>query len=292
MLKTPDQLLEHWITRDASPAAASWLAGRIDHVHATREAAGLFTAFALARRKLGRGEISLTEDDLAAATEAHTGWIPRKWTLAQAARTRLILAYSLHGTGPLVTALDQLFATADLGEQVTLYQMLPLLPDPEAQRLRAAEGLRTNIKEVFEAVAHKNPYPAQHLAEAPFNQMVLKALFIGVTLWPIQGLEARANPRLAAMLIDYAHERQAAGRSVWPELWRLVGPHADDAALEDLGRVLKSGASFERHAAARALRSCPRPGAAALLAEHKDLEGDLPTWPAIADAAAAAAATL
>jgi hypothetical protein len=120
--------------------------------------------------------------------------------------------------------------------------------------------------------------------------MVLKALFIGVTLWPIQGLEARANPRLAAMLIDYAHERQAAGRSVWPELWRLVGPHADDAGLEDLGRVLKNGASFERHAAARALRSCPRPGAAALLAEHKDLEGDLPTWPAIADAAAAAAA--
>ena len=36
--------------------------------------------------------------------------------------------------------------------------------------------------------------------------MVVKAFFIGSTLWPIQGLDERANPRLARMLVGLAQE--------------------------------------------------------------------------------------
>ncbi len=57
--------------------------------------------------------------------------------------------------------------------------------------------------------------------------MVLKALFVGSALDPIIGLDDRANPELARILIDYARERWAAARPVTPELWRTVTPFAD-----------------------------------------------------------------
>jgi hypothetical protein len=57
------------------------------------------------------------------------------------------------------------------------------------------------MKPVFEAVAHRNPYPQETFAEDAWNQMVVKAFFIGSTLWSIQGLDERANPRLARMLV-------------------------------------------------------------------------------------------
>jgi hypothetical protein len=120
-------------------------------------------------------------------------------------------------------------------------------------------------------VAHRNPYPAERFDENAWNQMVLKALFIGSALAPIQGLDRRANPTLMRMLCDYAHERWAAGRPVSPELWRCVGPHADDAALDDLARVLREGGAAEREAAALALAACPVPHAKAQLAQEPGL---------------------
>ena len=142
--------------------------------------------------------------------------------------------------------LDQLCATADVDELVAFYLGLAVYPDPPRHRLRAAEGLRTNMSVVFESVAHRNPYPAEQLSEEAWNQMVLKALFIGSPLHPIVGLDRRANSVLARMLCDYAHERWAAGRPVSPELWRCVGPFASGPLLADLGRVLERAAARAR----------------------------------------------
>jgi hypothetical protein len=47
-------------------------------------------------------------------------------------------------------------------------------------------------------------------------------------------LDARANPELARMLIDYARERTAAHRTVAPELWHCVAPFTDEATLAEL----------------------------------------------------------
>src|SRR5690606_6973098 len=119
---------------------------------------------------------------------------------------------------------------------VALYQGLPIFPDPERHVGRAAEGIRSNIKAVIEAVAHGNPYPADHLDEPAWNQMILKAVFVGIPLFPIQDIDRRANLDLARMLSDFAKERWAAGRTVSPELWRCVGRFAEDP---EIGKVLK-----------------------------------------------------
>jgi hypothetical protein len=112
--------------------------------------------------------------------------------------------------------------------------------------------------------------------------MVLKALFVGSALWPIVGLDRRANAELARMLSDYAHERWSAGRPVSPELWRCVGPHATGTLLKDLERVLKEGTDPERRAAALALRASPDSAASVLLqrdpALAKAVAGGELTW--------------
>ena len=95
--------------------------------------------------------------------------------------------------------------------------------------------------------------------------MVLKALFTDSPLYKVSGLDARVNPSLARMLVDYAHERWAAGRIVSPELWRPVGPFAADGYLHDLERVLNGGEETEQEAAALALADANTPAATELL---------------------------
>jgi hypothetical protein len=144
------------------------------------------------------------------------------------------------------------------------------MPRPGELEGQAAEGARSNMQSVFEAVAHRNPYPREQFDEPRWNHMILKALFIGSALALIQGLEARGNPRLAAMLLDYARERRAAGRAVSPELWRCVGPFADAAAIGDMTRLLE-GTEQERQAAILALSASPDPAAKPLLDANPDL---------------------
>lgn len=97
-----------------------------------------------------------------------------------------------------------------MGEAIALYQSLFLLPYPEKFKLRAAEGIRTNMTSVFNAVTLHNPYPAEYLDDLAWNQMILKALFVGTLLHPIYGLKQRNNQQLSQMLLDYARERLAA----------------------------------------------------------------------------------
>src|SRR5690606_24900169 len=131
------------------------------------------------------------------------------------------------------------------------------------------------MQPVFEAVAHRNPYPREQFSEAQWNQMVVKALFIESRLWPIQGLDARRNPELAKMLVDYAAERRAAGRSISPELWRCVAPFASDVEVALLANLLQGGTEGERKGAALALAACPLPSAQAALAEFPQFANEI-----------------
>ena len=127
------------------------------------------------------------------------------------------------------------------------------------------------VRGLFEAVAHRNPFPRERFDQNRWNQMVLKALFVDSTLHPMQGLDDRANPELAHILCDYAHERWAAGRAVSPELWRCVGPFAVGRMLDDLGDVLSDGNAAERKAAALALSASPSAKAREIMAGAADL---------------------
>jgi len=284
---TPQDVLETWLRARLPGPAFAWLQEQARKVAADSSDAGLYMAVSLVARKIGKDDLAATQAERQAATAAREGWDPTDWSLDQAARLYLLLSSGGDGAR-FAKRLDQLCATADIGELVAFYRGLPLYPDQALYAERAAEGVRSNMKAVFLAVAHRNPYPAERLPDGAWNQMVLKAIFVGARLDPIFGLDRRANPGLARMLTDYAHERWAASRPISPELWRCVGPFADAGMLDDLQRVLERGSEREREAAALALSASADARATRLLDAHpalaRAIAGGTLTWRSLAQA--------
>ena len=225
-------LLNSWLETRASAEGLAWLQRKQQEITQKAVERNLFTAFSSVSRYLGKQKLELSTEELQVANELITGWNPLNWTVDQGGRTLLILSFPHEDEDKYVATLDKIFAAADVGESIALYQSLSLLPHPEKFKLRAAEGIRSNMTSVFNAVALYNPYPARYLDDLAWNQMILKALFVGSPLHPIYGLERRNNEQLSQMLIDYARERLAAKRTVNPELWQLVMPFNSQAVAD------------------------------------------------------------
>lgn len=288
MTDTPSQLLHGWITRQLPPEAASWFEQQLEKLKVDASEKSFDIAFGMAPRKVGKEDLPLSDDDLAAAQAARPGWDPSQWSLDVAARVYLLMTLSKNPAVPFAERFKALHRTADVGELLALYSGLALYEAPESLIPLVADGLRTNIKAEFEAIAHRNPYPAEQFEQNPWNNMVLKSLFIGVMLNPIQGLDERANPELARILSDYAHERWAAERTVSPELWRCIGPFAEGDLLDDFQRVVEQGNPTEQKAVALALETAPDTAGkkdlqAKLRPYAQDIENGVITWTAIAD---------
>jgi len=267
------ELMEGWLRRQLPHEQWQWLAERNAAGAATPEK-DLFITLGLIPRRLGRADLDLTAEDVTAAERSVSGWSPRGWSVDGAARV-VTLVRTIASRNDFPERFRQLCRTADVAEAIAFYRGLILYPSPEALEPQAAEGVRSNMRAIFEAVAHDNPYPRCHFDQHRWNQMVLKALFVDSRLHPIQGLDERANPELAQMLRDYAHERWAAGRPVSAELWRCVGPFADsEEAIADLDRAAQ-GDQTERAAAALALSVSPASLAAERLAAMPGLAAQI-----------------
>lgn len=268
MTTQPAELLQQWVLRQAGGNRA-WFEERLNALGLGAPERDLHTVMGLAPRLLGKADLALTAEEIDQAAHAHPGWRPAGWSLDGAARVVALLAY--RGERPFAETFKDLRRTADAGETIALYRGLPLYPEPQRLAFEVGEGLRSNMRAVFEAIAHDNPYPRDQFDEHRWNHMILKALFVDSRLAPIVGLDERANPELARILLDYAHERWAAGRAVSPELWRCVGPFAAEVnAFEALERAL-AGTPTERAAAALALAANPSTRARAVLESTPDV---------------------
>ena len=274
-------LLHHWLSRQVRGDGLAWLEQKQKQIAEGAPTRVFFTAFSAVPRYIPKQDLQLTPEDWQAIENTRSGWFPEHWSLDQAARSLIILSHPQSDADQYLQTLERVFSAADVGELVALYQALPLLPYPERLRLRAAEGVRSNMTAVFNAIALRNPYPVEYFDNAAWNQMVLKALFVGSSLSLIQGLDRRANCGLAQMLSDYAHERWAAHRSVSPELWRAMGQFAQGEIIADLERVLNDSDPTGQEAAALALSASDSPQAQQLLTRHPNLQASIEaglTW--------------
>lgn len=266
----PAQQVLHDIVLSRSGDHIGWVEKTLAALRAGALERELHVFLGLAPRRLGKADLNASHEERLAADAARPGWSLEDWSVDGAARVLALLVFQ--GARPFAETFKDLRRTADAAELIALYRGLPLYPEPETLHFEVGEGLRSNLKPVFEAIAHRNPFPRDHFDEHRWNHMILKALFVDSRLAPIVGLDERANPELARILREYAHERWSAGRKVSPELWRCVGPFAvDDPALADLERALKEGGAAAR-AAALALSASPHPAARELLRQRPEAE--------------------
>ena len=235
-------LVDSWLAPRIKADARGWLAEVVARASSggTSGQRALFIAFGQSARRCGKDELALPAVELAAASRCVPGWDPSRWSVDQTVRTRLVLALPAADAPDWLATLDSLFAAAGLEELVALYQALPLLPHGDLLAPRVAEGVRSNMKAVFTAVALDNPAPAAWLDEGAWNQLVLKALFVSSPVSRIVRLDRRGNPRLAQMLIDYARERIAAKRPVPLDLWDAARPGCTPAQRADIDKLQAS----------------------------------------------------
>ena len=229
-------LLDSWLNRQLADDAAAWLRETLQR--SELDGAGtraLFIAFSLTGRRCGRVDLLVNDSDKKAADAARPLWNPSGWSLDQVVRTRLVLAIPATEPRVWLTIMDQLFAAAGLEELVALYQALPLLPHQALLAPRIAEGLRSNMTAVCNAVALNNPIASE--------QLTIDAWIVNSPVKRIVGAERRANGVLAQMLIDYARERYAAKRPIPVDLWDAARPGCDARQRVDLDQLQASASA-------------------------------------------------
>lgn len=275
-LRVRAALLHGWIVSRLDAGAVEWVREQMRRIAEAPSGLAWARAIGLAPRRVGRQLLQLDAAEAAAARKVRPGFDASAWTLEQATRVLFALESASGAIDDFSTRLERLVRSGEIGEQIALLGGLALYPRPQQLVALAGEGIRSAVQPIYEAVAHRNPFPAENFTEPMWNQMVVKALFIGSTLAPIQRLDERRNADLARMLIDYAHERWAAKRDVKPELWRCVGPFATaDSDFADLVRVFSLGTAPERAAAALALAECPTPDALVVLESASEVWRDI-----------------
>lgn len=274
-LKVLRKTILTWLDSRLDDEGYQWLVTKSKQLQQGAEDWEFFTSFSAVPRYTGKESLNLSEEEQQQAETLRRGWKPASWSADQLGRTLLVLSITEWNKEEFLDILEKTFVSSDMREAVALYKSLPILPYPKALRGRAAEGIRSNITSVFNAVALRNPYPADYMDEDAWNQVVLKALFVGSPLYLIQDIDGRINEKLADMLVDYAHERWAAERSVSPELWRPVGPFAEDETVEDLQKVLNHAEEIHQQAAVLALSASPSTRAQQLVKERDDLRKEI-----------------
>jgi hypothetical protein len=265
------------ITRNSSEQELSWLTG----CNAS-EPLELMTAFVACPRFLSKKIVKVEPEALERLNQTIARFSVEDWSLVRLARVWLLTHLDATEQDTYVQNVSTLFDTAEMNELVALYSTLPLLSYPEQWLFRATDAVRSNMGFVFDAIALRNPYPAQFFNEAAWNQLVMKTIFNDKPIHFIEGLNNRKNVNLALILSDFAHERWAAGRSVAPQVWRLTSPFMNDTLLADMQHLLESKHIENRQAAAIACVESGYEPALKFVAAHPELEraiasGEL-TW--------------
>jgi len=219
----------------ARPEGLAWLDEAIEEVEL--EGAAIRTLFPMVGRKVGREPLDSDADP----DDVHA------WTLDDAARTLLLAAL-----GEEVEAeLSDLYRYGDAAERRGLLRALPYLPIGGHGAGIVDDAIRTNDTRLIAAAL--GPYATAHLDDAAYDQAVLKCVFVGVPITPLDGLPERATPNGARMLAAFVLERVAAGRDVPDEVWDVIDRYRPEAELRAIEAELQSPFDDRRRAAEQAL---------------------------------------
>lgn len=254
-----------------SPSNMEWVESKIS---ATPKELAL--AFVVANRKV---------DKLIIHCDELFKTLHEKWPLQEVSSEQLVRAYFLSLLSENAsteeeyqTWMNHLFETAEINEAVSLYKFL-LVSDRQTVLLpRAKEAVRSNVGNIFDAIAFYNPYPFQYFEEAAWNQLILKCIFNDKPIHLIVGLDERRNLALAETLSDFAHERWAASRRVPSQVWRLISPFVNDILAKDVEKLLQSTDERDQLAAILVIKESNHNYLKTLLTNNLDAKFGAYSW--------------
>jgi len=182
----------------------------------TAEPQRIAVLFPAAGRAVGRAPIDPIDDPLGL----------RHGTVDDRARAELVCA--LLEALPAAAAAPQLADLYRYGDDAERRGVLRGMNDwsgvpPEVGAIGVdlvSDALRTNDPRLVAAAL--GAFAAEHLDQHGWRHGVLKALFMGIPLDVVAGLELRADPELARMAAALVEERRAAGRAVSDDMTRLA----------------------------------------------------------------------
>lgn len=154
----------------------------------------------------------------------------------------MVLVHTHLEAGGDPAVLRDLYDHGDLDERVgAMRSLLVVPPDHPVVQDLLGEAQRANVVDIYEAAWCDHDLAVRVLSQDDFNRMVLKLAFTNLPLWRVLRATERANPELSRMLEDFALEREAAGRPVWPDTVTLMAHAPIDGSRERIERHAASG---------------------------------------------------
>ena len=223
-MSQPESSYLDLVRRRCEPPVRAWWDSVLGTESASASRSELSKAYSKAVRTLGSDRLEFAQQEIDSENAARFLAFQER-PLHEFGRAALLLfALELLPADEHVEFVDNLFMYGDSREQEALLRALSILPDQGRFLLTAVEACRANVQTVFEAIACENSYPGCYFPESNFNQMVLKAIYTGVSLRRILGLPDRITPTLKGMASDHIKERTAAGRPVHEDIALIMNP--------------------------------------------------------------------
>ena len=159
----------------------------------------------------------------------------------------------LDAAGPHDGAALDLYLHGDMEERTIVLRAMALGPIGPDTIALLGEVQRTNLGVHLEAAVLDSNLAVRALeaggkatgfAQEDLHRLILKLAFVDLGVERAFGVLDHATPELSRMLLDFALEREAAGRPVWPDTWRFLGHAPVPGAVERL----RTGLAHERAA--------------------------------------------
>ncbi len=266
-IENRQQFLEAIIKKNAADEQWQWLKSRLDLIIEKASARDFFLTFSLSSSKFSASN-HIVYPKLTGKNESVIHYLEQHdATLSNLVRLFLLVKVLDSNAAYFANKIIKLMEASDREELAAILKFLVLLPEPEVFKLKAVDSIRTNMTDIFDAIALDNPYPAMFFDDLQWNQLYLKAAFMQRPLSRIMYVDERANLELSRMINDFAKERWSAGREVDPLIWRPVSGNMNNLALKNMKSLLQSNNLQQQYAGALCCFKSDSIEAANLLAE-------------------------
>ena len=182
------------------------------------------------RRTVSRRFVVISfADRTNAVTASPFGDVPiGHWKRDELAQVYLVaqVMSNRYETDERFAALYRLYDASDTEGRVACLRALNFMTGKSKDALTMINDAgRTYLSALMEAAWCSHPYASQTLSLEELRKAVLKAIFCEVSIESFMGIDRLADPELSRRLAEFANEREAAGRTVPAEVWRVASYH-------------------------------------------------------------------